>query len=379
MSRDVTMEAAPAHAGGGAAGRVQAIDATRGVAMLAVFLGHFAECYLREHGFPMRPVYVLSQLASPTFMLISGTLLGFFHVTRRARFGDVARNYFGRALFLATISRVLILLFHMPMSCGARAVIHWGFITDAIAVCLMVGPLVVARTSPRVRMALASLLYLFSWWVLVAWAPTSRFGHLVQETLVGPHGGVGTRWFTDMFPVLPWLGVFLIGSCFGEKLGAMPADRWGRAVLAGRWGAMALFLAAAARWVGMVGGGSGGWLSPLRVRGAFSPFGKLPPGPVYLGLYAGVGFLLLAILLACEGTLVLAMARTWLETAGRHSLILFVAQYGVYFTLVPLANLPFTPWWPLVFLATVAGLLLFVRWWDRRGWSRYLTVPIPAK
>lgn len=358
--------------------RVHAIDATRGVAMLAVFLAHFGESYLRRHGMPMARVYAVSQLASPTFMLISGTLLGYFHVTRRERFGEVARSYLGRGLFLVTLGRVVILLFHIPMSYSPHAVVHWGFITDAIAVCLMIGPAVVARTTARTRVLMAVLLYVISWFAVLSWIPPGPLGHFVEETLFGPHADGAAGWYTDMFPVLPWLGLFLVGSGFGERLAGMEALGGGRAALAARWGCGALLVGAALRMVGWWWGRPGEWLATLWSRGVFSPFAKLPPGPVYVFIYGGVGLLILAVLLAVEGTSVLATARGWLETVGRHSLILFIAQYGVYFALMGLLDLPYTPWWPALFAGTVVALMVFARWWDRRGWSRYLTVPLPG-
>src|SRR5512141_2476149 len=66
--------------------RLTAIDATRGTAMIAVFLSHFAFIYFHNdygiYGFVPK-LYIIAQIASPTFVLISGIMLGFLYETHK--------------------------------------------------------------------------------------------------------------------------------------------------------------------------------------------------------------------------------------------------------------------------------------------------------
>lgn len=61
-----------------------AIDASRGLAMAFVCLSHFATGYFASIGHPERQDLTdrISMLASPAFMLISGSMLGLLSATR---------------------------------------------------------------------------------------------------------------------------------------------------------------------------------------------------------------------------------------------------------------------------------------------------------
>ena len=85
--------------------RLQAIDAARGVAMLFVLLSHFASVqFAMAADAPLQQsLWRVSMVASPTFVLISGMMMGFLYETRRSSFGPVRDKLVDRALFLLTI------------------------------------------------------------------------------------------------------------------------------------------------------------------------------------------------------------------------------------------------------------------------------------
>lgn len=360
-------------------GRIQAIDATRGVAMLFVFLAHFAETYLRKNQVSVRWVHAITQVASPTFMLVSGTLLGYFWVSRKDRFLATILTYAGRGLFLLTLGRLLILMAHVPHAGGLRGAMHWGFITDAIAGSLILGPFVVARTTPRARAALALVLFCLSWVALLVWAPSSRLGQFLQESLFGLHG-LKRRFFADVFPFVPWFGIFLIGTCLGERIARHPPEpRCERARLAARW-SLGFILLALALWAvpGLLGRGAG-VLTLLEDQQWFNPMRKLPPSPAYFALYGAIGLAILSSLLYLEGRPELTRIRSALEMLGRNSLFVFLAQYFVYFSLFASAGLEYTPLWPTLFIASASILVAGTIAWDRTGWSRHLTLRVPER
>src|SRR5262245_61670808 len=68
-------------------GRLDAVDAARGTVMLLVFLSHFADAYLYPLGGQAahlrERLNLLTMMASPGFMIISGVMLGMLHARRR--------------------------------------------------------------------------------------------------------------------------------------------------------------------------------------------------------------------------------------------------------------------------------------------------------
>ena len=63
-------------------GRLQFIDAARGSAMFFVLLSHFAFTYFSAAESTGAVMTLVGMIASPTFMIINGTLLGMVYHTR---------------------------------------------------------------------------------------------------------------------------------------------------------------------------------------------------------------------------------------------------------------------------------------------------------
>ena len=72
-------------------GRVRGIDATRGAAMLFVCLAHFGYAYFGLNGADRTGwiVLTIARIASPTFMLISGIVLGILYAFHREDFSSL--------------------------------------------------------------------------------------------------------------------------------------------------------------------------------------------------------------------------------------------------------------------------------------------------
>src|SRR5687767_2506611 len=72
--------------------RLRGIDAARGAAMAFVCLSHFGLEYFRPFGGATAQVtmYRIGMVASPTFMLISGMMLGLLYGSRREEFGRLS-------------------------------------------------------------------------------------------------------------------------------------------------------------------------------------------------------------------------------------------------------------------------------------------------
>jgi hypothetical protein len=82
--------------------------------MLFVCLSHFDYVYLRgtpPHELQFTVVHRIAMLASPTFIVISGLLLGFLHRTRPEGMPALKAKFIDPGLFLFTFSPLWPLLF----------------------------------------------------------------------------------------------------------------------------------------------------------------------------------------------------------------------------------------------------------------------------
>ena len=85
-------------------GRIVAIDASRGAAMLFVFLAHFSFVYLMGPApGQMELVAKASLIACPMFMIISGVTLGYLYRANANQFQRIQTKLIDRGLFLLTI------------------------------------------------------------------------------------------------------------------------------------------------------------------------------------------------------------------------------------------------------------------------------------
>ena len=359
---------------GQAHSRIQGIDAGRGAAMLFVCLSHFAVNFFVLQGNEgiRSALWVVGMVASPTFMLISGIMVGLMWAARPQRFGRFARMQTGRALFMLTIGHALILLTFLPHYASLRIAAGRGFITDVIAVAILLGPFVVQRLGIRGRLYLAAALMLTAWGLTVLWLPTSRVGFVVRYILVGPWNELVSL----NFPVLPWLAVYFVGSALGGWFGQIPAAE--RSIVIERkllrFGGAAVAMAIAIPLGFMVLSHFVSALSSIDALNMLSsPFQKYPPSPTYVAFYGGIGLLITGGLLMADrkgGTWLV----NWLSTIGRSSLFVFLLQFFVYNIVLHSVEWPFPAFWPVYFAATVAIISIGAKLWDDRGWNRWFNL-----
>ncbi len=361
--------------------RLRFIDATRGAAMLGVFLSHFGTAYLVTHGKvgPSHFAFGVGRVAAPTFLLVSGLLLGYRSFLRPLRYGDHADRLVDRALFLLTVAHALLVLAHAPLAGGFAQALRWEFMTDAIGLSLLCGVALVPRLSMPGRLALGFLLYVVSWAVQLVWQPSAFGARLALETLVGSTAGANL--YTDSFPLLPWFGAYLVATVVGEWL-ARQAAHGGlslpmRQIRNGGFLAigLALSLNLGEKLSAFLTGDPTPWGQVARLM--LAPSQKLPPGIAYLLFYGGVGAVLIWFMLSLEASRLGARVVRELAILGRSSLALFIAQYFVFFTVLPLLRLPDTTWWLVILLTAVAALTGFAKVWDGLHANRFLTIGYP--
>jgi uncharacterized membrane protein len=354
--------------------RQQAIDATRGIAMLFVCLSHFAYAYFGElpsHALESHVATRIALIASPTFVSLSGILLGFLFRANPSGMPALGAKLVDRGLFLLTVGHVLIALAHIPTAGGLGPAFEWGFITDAIGIGLLVGPGLVQHVPSRRRLVLAAALYALSWVTVVAWNPEASIIERIKEYLVGSAIFLPghPKLVFECFPILPWLAVYLAATVLGEALGEryQASRRAAAATLVTRLAIACLLGAVAFKIVPRLLTAIGVLPPDILIWTLGWPFQKQPPAPTYLGLYAGAGLLLLRTIMAVDEH---PRARGWLAPAamlGRVSLATFIAQYYVYFTVLKLWSPPYTPWWPLLFVISFAIVFGISTLWNRLG------------
>src|SRR5215510_3661523 len=182
--------------------RIVAIDAARGTALVLMLASHFGSVYFRSpaHDSLRSLLADVGMIATPTFVIVSGLLLGFLYRTSGYGFDHLRVKLIDRGAFLLLVGHALIWVSFLP-SAGPIPI---SFSTDAIAAALIVGPMVIPHTSGRTRLALGACAYLISWAVTLAWRPAGWGANFVEEIIVGNLTHTVFRWGT--FPILPWIG-----------------------------------------------------------------------------------------------------------------------------------------------------------------------------
>jgi uncharacterized membrane protein len=359
--------------------RLTNLDAARGMAMILVCLSHFTQVYLGPgSGSPvgrLDDLYALGMIASPTFVVISGTVLGLLYVVRRESFGLLRLKLLDRALFLLTVAHILIACSRLVYQPHPLDALKMTFMTDTIGVCVIAGIFLITQTSRAVRCLLGVFCFAITWRLLYVWTPAATLLELTKEVLIGT---ASRRTLPYTVPILPWFGVYISATALGEYVG----DFYRRADQRGV--ERALFLS------GTLATGTSlilraiGWFVSTRLatrprEGAFwslffSPWSKVPPGPTYVLFFGGLGLLLMWGVTAMSHRRHLQRGLSQLAMVGRSSLAVFTIQFYVYFTIIGPMHLHASALWPIAFGASLAAVFAFAYWWDRNGLNQLLTV-----
>ena len=355
------------------------IDAARGAAMLFVFLAHFADMVVvtpstRFYGEQLAHI---GMVASPMFMIVSGTVLGFLSASKGEEFGAVRNRMIDRSLLLLTLAHVLISVANMPRLVHPLDAWRMVFITDTIAISALIGCFLVRVVPARNRIALGAGLYVLSWVVVLSWHPVDLKIRLIKDLIFGPFGQ--DTW-SYVVPIMPWFALYFAASTIGEQIAQSRRRALnGLSLKLIRFGVAAIVVGVTIKFcyvlfvrLNLMAPGSE-W-DPFHLL--TGPFAKIPPSPDYLAVFGGCGLMLLGLLLGYSTRPTLAPLVAWLALIGRNSLFVFIIQYYVYFVaLHALRGLPLISW-PLLFVGSVLGIIALAWWWDSRNGNRYLTVGI---
>lgn len=358
--------------------RIEFIDAARGAAMCFILLSHFSWIYFRDgtHASLQGSLSLVSQLAVPAFVLISGLMSSFLGNLRPQSAEALRWKLLDRGLFLLTIGHFLIFIAYIPYAGSVGDALRYGQMTDAIAVAIILGPLLVTRLNTQARLLLGLGLYLLTWLLVPGWNPDGAALRFFKQTIFGDLYGSANFWLYN-FPVAPWFALYLTGTALGDRLATYWLER--------RSEALSSFLLR----ISLVALGTGillrfGYPMVDRLAGPLPDLArtvvgvsqKVPPGPTYLLVFGGLGLLLLRAMFIAEQRGVLPRVRRVLITMGQTSLFVFLLQELLYVGLLSWLNPPYSPFWPLLFLATAALVIAIAFWWHRIGGMRFMTVGV---
>jgi uncharacterized membrane protein len=359
--------------------RIDLIDVARGAGMLLVFLSHFLEAYYHTFPDPRPQAYkLLTRIATPAFMCVSGLTLAVLFDRNRDRFAPTRDRLIDRGLFLVLIGHPLFVLSYYFTQDGSLGdTLRVVFVTDAIGFSVIAGAMLIARLGARARLALGLALLGTAWVVMAVWMPPiPSMAWRLKDFLVGEWR---EPWLSYNFPPVPWFGLYLVASAAGAVFAR--AHREGNERTLPRRAAVlgiCLLLAAVVVHYALHALTA---VSPLHA-GALDhlagPLEKLPPSPVFLLTYVGFTALLLAVLMR-SGRGRFGRTFAWYVVPfGRNSLPAFVMQSYVYFVAVLLLPRPPQVLLPFYFLATVIVLRAAVLFWERKKLNRFLTVGLPG-
>ena len=292
--------------------------------MFFVLLSHFASMYFVE---PEVTVWRwglirLGMIATPTFVILSGMLLGVHYHLAGAGFRRIQTKLIDRGLFLVLMSHAVIAF---PQG-------DWGLVlysTDGLGVAMIFGALLLPGMRRRSRLALGVSAYVVSWLAICFWhpAPGATGGTILKEAMFG--NLAPTALGSGTFPIVPWFAVYLVSSVFGERLAVLYQQGSTRRLateflylgFAGVTTAVGIELLA--WWLGALHGSR-------TIASALIWVGqKSPPAPLYLLLYCGAGLLLLCACLTVEERQWFRRPFRYAVVCGESSLFVYLAHFYV--------------------------------------------------
>lgn len=329
----------------------------------------------------------IGKVGTPTFVILSGLLLGYLFKSKGDQFDAARVHLVDRALALLIIGHVLIvasIVTKFGLSIGMRVAI----VTDMIALCVILGSLVIKVTPLYSRIILGLAVYATSWIAVVAWNPEQRLLLIVKAITLGDlpltsSGKGGVFLLPIFFPIFPWFAVYILSSCIGERIAFLSHNRMRQTAHRSLFKMGGLMLS-----IGLTLKMTQGLLFQFHVLETESilyafayPSQKFPPGVCYLLVYGGIGLLLTSFFFWIEAEGLLKRVSEAMRTIGRASLGVYVAQFFIYYTvfslLVSHTDLAPLLMWPVYWIASLYLLFKFAQFWNRAGLQSFLSVGYP--
>jgi uncharacterized membrane protein len=357
--------------------RIEQIDALRGTAMLFVLMAHCLAVVFRYDYNYSNIVSLLEKIfmiASPSFILISGIVMGLRFKLRETDFFNLRSHMIDRGLYLLTIVHLLIGITHYFYFGGLAGATNWVMITDAVGVGVIAAAILLPKLRLMGRVVLACILFGISW-SLMGVHLQNRGIEILKETVFG---STDNRHLIYGFYIAPWVSFFFIGTCFGERIGSLLALKKDKQLQSFLLRAGLIFILSAvfvktiylfAKFYGF---------APVENHLLYmlsTPFQKYPPGPVYFIFFSGFTLLMLYSLFIWQKNVVIKGYSRFISVLGRNSLFVFVLQFFVYYILLNYVRTYVHHWllFPVSLCVSVWIIYIIARSFEGHNLSRILT------
>lgn len=298
---------AQAHPQAAKSSRLQSIDALRGLVMVIMLMDHVRETWFLHmqvsdpaDAATVDPALFFTRLASslcaPVFVALTG--LGAYLYSLNHTPSETAGFLLKRGLFLMVVD-VTLITFAWTVKLPPTV---WLQVIWCIGVCMIV--LAGLMQLPRRLLIALGLLIVCGHNLLqdIRLTPDDAlfvpWALLYQRDSIALPLGIVAR---TSYPVLPWIGVILLGFCLGPWFGkAVDSVVRQRRLLVLGLGMIAAFILI--RWLNVYGDKP--WaegVSPLRSLMSFVALTKYPPSLLFLLPTLGIGAVLLSLLERSEG------------------------------------------------------------------------------
>lgn len=368
--------------------RMVAVDAARGAVMLFSCVAHFAWWIHASYPAQSDLLAAIGMVATPSFLLISGAMVGMLCAQSSKRGTDLRSQFFNRGLFLLTVGHLLIALAEAHLNGGLLRTMAGVTTVDEIGLCTLVAAFFIPQVArPQVcqRLSIVAILVLAAAWLLnLYWLPDTSAKLAVEEAVIG--GGLGSHAFAIHAPAIQHVAIYLLGLPIGHFLARAIDEQMPERLIARRFatGGVALTFAALA-----LHGARPllDYLSPgnqFAVDATLRITQKIPPSAAYLLFYGGCALLVISAMFYASGSSRRGVHRVleWFAVIGRASLAVFVLQYFLYWTLPDLLDIHPNRWAFLLFFVNVFFIRLMAGFWNRMRANRWLTfgirLPHPA-
>lgn len=350
--------------------------------MAAVCVSHSGS-YLSDHPAYAKLLSTLGMVATPTFLLLSGTVCGYLAYATRESAENYRRRLIDRGLFLLIVGHLAIGITNAAWAPVSSAMLGSFYITDAVGVGLIVAAFVARRLDSRQLAASGVSLFIAAGLAVIVLNASAGTPGFFERLLLGVGGG---DWQAGGYtvPLLPYLALFLLGLAGGSEYAqrtssGVPVLRLARTCM---WiGLTCIALAVCFKLVAVL-------LKPNLSPSIYSalyfltdPREKIPPGIGYALAFGGAGVLMASVIFALSQHGRGVRFVSTLAVVGRASLITFVVQFWVY--AVPARGLAvgdFGLWWFAAFPASLLLLWSIAAAWDRANYNRFLTIGLrPGK
>ncbi len=320
----------------------------------------------------------IGMVATPTFLLLSGIVCGYLATIETESVSRLRWLLVDRGLFLLIIGHLVLGLEHLAWAVPGTAISGSFYITDVVAIGLIVAALVTGRAAPRVLALVGIGMLLVAWVAANVIAPHNALERGVLRLLVGvlefdpiDEGDEGY-----VVPLTPYLGMFLLGTAAGIEYVRRRAAGMTTVELATRCIRLGVVLMALAVAMKLVYLGLKPYLGNEVRQVAWmltEPRQKLPPGAAYLFAFGGAGATMMGVIgLAARSAIGKRVVSTF-AVVGRASFVIFVLQYLVYY--LPARGFHVgVGSWGLVFPLSLPLLWGIAYEWDRFEGNRLFTV-----